>query len=139
VKEVGMLNADIAAAISKMGHMDEIMVVDAGFPIPSGINTIDLSLAVNKPTILEVIEELLKYFSVEKIVMAEQTKETSPTKFKNISEMFDKSVKIDIIQHTELKQRSKGIKAIIKTGDFTAYSNVLLVSAGGPRWYCEKG
>jgi D-ribose pyranase len=45
---------------------------------------------------------------------------------------------VETIAHTELKQRSRGVKAIIRTGDFTAYSNVLLVSGAGERWYVEK-
>lgn len=138
MKEIGILNAEISYAISKLGHMDEMMVVDAGFPIPQGVNTVDLSLDVNVPTVLQVLEVLLKYFSVEKIIMSNQTNQTSPTKFKSIAEKFDKSVEVEIMEHSDLKLRSKGVKLIIRTGDFTAYSNVLLVSAGGSRWYCEK-
>jgi D-ribose pyranase len=139
MKEIGILNADISNAISRMGHMDEIMVIDAGFPIPLGVNTIDLSLAINKPTVVEVLDELLKYFSVEKIILANETKKINPSMFDNVIGKFDKSVAVETIPHTELKQRSKSVKAIIRTGDFTANTNVLLVSAGGPRWYCEKG
>ena len=138
MKEVGILNAEISYAISKLGHMDEMMVVDAGFPIPQGVNTVDLSLDVNVPTVLQVLDVLLKYFSVEKIVLANQTKQTSPTKFKDIVEKFDKDIDTETIEHSDLKLRSKGVKVIIRTGDFTAFSNVLLVSAGGTRWYCEK-
>lgn len=138
MKETGILNAEIDSAISRLGHMDEMMVVDAGFPIPLGVNTIDLSIAVNKPTVLEVLEELLKHFSVEKIVLSQSTKETSPTKFDNIVKMFDENVDVETITHSELKQRSKSVKTIIRTGDFTAFSNVLMVSSGGSRWYCEK-
>jgi D-ribose pyranose/furanose isomerase RbsD len=28
---------------------------------------------------------------------------------------------------------------VIRTGDFTAYGNVILVSGAGDRWYLEKG
>ena len=33
---------------------------------------------------------------------------------------------------------TRDVKFVIRTGDFTANSNIVLVSAGGPRWYCEK-
>lgn len=29
-------------------------------------------------------------------------------------------------------------KCIIRTADFTAYGNVILISGAGDRWYCEK-
>jgi len=35
-------------------------------------------------------------------------------------------------------RKSGQVKAVIRTGDFTAYSNILLVSGGGGRWYLEK-
>ena len=36
MKEIGLLNSDIADVISRLGHMDEVIVCDAGFPIPAG-------------------------------------------------------------------------------------------------------
>jgi D-ribose pyranase len=123
---------------SMMGHMDELIVCDAGFPIPLGVRTVDISLAKDKPTVPELLEELKKHFSVEKVIMAKETKETSPTRFNAIVATFGKDIPVETMPHSEFKQRSKGVKAVIRTGDFTAYSNVLLVSGAGDRWYCEK-
>ena len=138
MKEIGILNNDIAEIIGNQGHMDELIVVDAGFPIPLGIKVADISLDVNKPTVLEVLEELVKYHSVEKLVLANETEETSPTRFKAMVDVFQDGIEVEMTPHTEFKKRSKGVKAIIRTGDFTAYSNILLVSGPGDRWYCEK-
>ncbi|HHY48076.1 MAG TPA: D-ribose pyranase [Firmicutes bacterium] len=138
MKEVGMLNAEISYAISRLGHMDEIIICDAGFPIPLGVKTIDISLAPNKPTLVEVLSELLKYFSVERAILADETRKLNPTRFNDIIGLFDKSVEVETISHAELKQRSRSVKAVVRTGDFTAYSNVLLVSGAGSRWYVEE-
>lgn len=137
MKEVGILNSDLADIISNQGHMDEMMVVDAGYPIPMGVDTLDLSLDEGKPTVLEVLEVIAKYHSVEKLVFANETKETSPTRFQAIIDVFQDDIEVETIPHSELKPHSKGIKAIVRTGDFTAYSNVLLVSGAGDRWYLE--
>ncbi len=40
--------------------------------------------------------------------------------------------------HQDLKKLSREVKAVIRTGDFTAYGNVILVSGAGVRWYMEK-
>jgi D-ribose pyranose/furanose isomerase RbsD len=40
--------------------------------------------------------------------------------------------------HADFKQRSRGVKAIVRSGDFTAYANILLVSGAGPRWFVEQ-
>jgi D-ribose pyranase len=134
--EIGILNRDIAESISKMGHMDEMIVCDAGFPIPDGVKTIDISLSENIPTVDDFLKILKKYFSVEKLVLAEETKKVSPSKFKKICGIFDKA-EVEIIPHTELKKRSRNVKAIVRTGDFTAFTNVLIVSGPGDRWFVE--
>ena len=138
MKETGLLNIEISDAIAHLGHMDELIICDAGFPIPAGVRSIDVSLKDNQPTTVEVLTEILKHFSVEKIVLAEETQKHSPTMFAQLTGLFDKSVVVETIAHTDLKQRSRGVKAIVRSGDFTAYSNILLVSAGGPRWFIEK-
>ncbi|MHC4659162.1 MAG: D-ribose pyranase [Planctomycetota bacterium] len=139
MRETGILNGDICDVLSTMGHMDELIVCDAGFPIPLGVRTVDISLAKDKPTVLELLEELKTHFSVEKVVMANETKNVSPSRFKAIVDIYGSDMPVETMPHSEFKQRSKTVKAVIRTGDFTAYSNVLLVSAGGPRWYVEKG
>lgn len=138
MKEVGMLNSDISDVLSRAGHRDEIMVCDAGFAIPLGVRTIDIALSENCPTVEEVIDELLKYFSVEELVIADESRQTNPSKVQMITGLFEDGIKIQFIDHEELKKRSRQVKAIIRTGDFTAYSNFLLISAGGPRWLLEK-
>ena len=138
MKEIGITNRQIAKIISEQGHMDLLMVVDAGFPIPKEVECIDISLSENKPMVLEVLAELKKYFSVEKMIMANQTKATSPTLFQAISNSFGENMPVETIDHADFKLLSKTVKAVIRTGDFTAYANVMLVSGAGDRWYCEK-
>jgi D-ribose pyranase len=138
MRETGIVNNEISDVFSMMGHMDELIVCDAGFPIPLGVRTVDISLAKNRPTVLQMLKELKRHFSVEKLVMANETKETSPARFDAIIEIFGKDMPVETMPHTEFKKHSMSVKAVIRTGDFTAYSNVLLVSGAGNRWYCEK-
>jgi D-ribose pyranase len=138
MKEVGLLNSDLSDVVSRLGHMDELIVCDAGFPVPLGVRTVDIALAVNQPTVDEVLAVLLPEFSVERIVLAEETRRHSPSMFARLTARFGADVVVESIPHTVFKQRSRNVKAIIRTGDFTAYSNILLVSAGGPRWMVEK-
>jgi D-ribose pyranase len=138
MKEVGIINRDIAAAISKQGHTDLLMTVDAGFSIPNGVEVIDISLGENRPTVPEVLAELKKFFSVEKMIMANQTKDISPTLFANISKAFGEGVPVETVDHASIREMSKNVKTIIRTGDFTAYGNVILVSGAGNRWFYEN-
>lgn len=138
MKEVGMINGQIDAALNRQGHMDLLMVVDAGFPCPDHVELIDIALSEGVPAILDVLAELRKFHSVEKIVMAHETRDHNPTYFENVSKSFGDKAELEVIPHTELKQRSHHVKTIIRTGDFTAWGNVMLVSGAGDRWQMEK-
>jgi D-ribose pyranase len=138
MNETGTINRGIAKVLSEQGHGDLLMVVDAGFAIPKEVEVVDISLGENNPMVLTVLAELRKFYSVEKMIMANQTKEISPTLFDAISKSFGENIPVETIDHTDLKLLAKSVKAVIRTGDFTAYGNVILVSGAGDRWYLEN-
>jgi len=138
MKEVGMLNRQIDSALNRQGHMDGFMVVDAGFPCPDHVELIDVALSPGKPSVLEVLAEIAAVHSVEKVVLAEETRQHNPAHFERIAAAFGKDVAVEVVPHDELKKRSREVKTIVRTGDFTAWGNVLLVSGAGPRWIMER-
>lgn len=138
MNEHGIINRNLAKIIAEQGHLDLLMIVDAGFAIPLGIEVVDLSLKENSPMVIDVLTELKKFHSVEKLILAKQTKDTNPKFFEDISKALDEDIDVEVIEHSELKQLAKTVKAIIRTGDFTAFGNVALVSGAGRRWFCEK-
>ena len=137
MKETGIVNRHIAAAISEQGHGDLLLVTDAGFAIPKHVEVIDISLAENVPMVMDLLEELNKFFSVEKMYMSKETEEISPSHFKKVSAAFGENVEVETLPHAKMKKLGREVKAAIRTGDFTAYGNVILVSGAGDRWYCE--
>jgi D-ribose pyranase len=138
MKEVGMLNRQIDSALNRQGHTDCFMVVDAGFPCPDDVELIDIALSPGKPSVLEALAEIALVHSVEKVVLAEETREHNPTHFGKVAGAFGKGVEVEVVPHAELKRRSREVKTIVRTGDFTAWGNVLLVSGSGPRWITER-
>ncbi len=138
MQEGGILNRDMARVLARMGHLDELIVCDAGFPVPDCTETIDLSLAENRPRVPEVLALLRAWFSVEKMIVAEETATHSPALLREVHEVLGVTLPLETIPHSVLKFRSRGVKAIIRTGDFTAYANVLIVSGAGERWFVEK-
>ena len=54
--ETGILNRDIAAELARMGHTDRLLIADAGLAIPDSTRVIDLSLAENVPTAVDVLK-----------------------------------------------------------------------------------
>lgn len=138
MNEQGIINRNLAKIIAEQGHLDLLMVVDAGFAIPLGVEVVDLSLKENSPMVIDVLTELKKFHSVEKLILAKQTKDTNPKYFEDISKALGEDIDVEVVEHAELKQLAKTVKAVIRTGDFTAFGNVALISGAGHRWYCEK-
>jgi len=44
VKKGNVLNADISALVARLGHTDQVVIGDAGLPIPASTLRIDLAL-----------------------------------------------------------------------------------------------
>ncbi|HEY8805657.1 MAG TPA: D-ribose pyranase [Clostridium sp.] len=126
--KTGILNPQISNVLSSLGHMDMIVVSDAGLPIPTGVERIDLAWRPNEPRYLEVLKEILKYIVVEKAILAEELKTVSPEIHAEILKALPSNIEIEYVPHTELKDKTKFVKAIIRTGEFTPYPSVILVS-----------
>ena len=53
MKKGQLLNQHISAIIAGMGHTDELVIADAGLPIPEGTNRVDLALTKGIPAFLD--------------------------------------------------------------------------------------
>ncbi len=72
------------------------------------------------------------------MVIASQTQKLNSTLFLNFSRAFGEDVIVETIDHSKLKEMSKTVKTIIRTGDFTAHGNIILVPGAGNRWFIEN-
>ena len=132
--ETGILNRDIAAELARMGHTDRLLIADAGLAIPDSTRVIDLSLAENVPTAVDVLKELLKHFSVEGIILSQATLDVSPSREREFKACFPPELPCQVVGHPHFRDElTRQVKFAIRTGDFTANSNIILISAGGPR------
>ncbi len=50
MKKGVLLNSDVSAVVSRLGHTDQIAICDAGLPIPAVTPRIDLALTQGVPT-----------------------------------------------------------------------------------------
>jgi D-ribose pyranase len=136
--EAGCLNREITKFLARQGHTDRFMICDAGFAIPDTVHTIDISISQNNPTVETTIKEVLRNFSVEGIIISDSMITSSPSKFDRIKQLFGKDIPCSSVSQDKLRELSNSVKFIIRTGDFTAFSNILVVSGAGDRWFIEK-
>ncbi len=127
MKKIGVLNRDVSEVIAGMGHMDMLVIADAGLPIPRATRRIDLAVREGVPGFLETVEAIASELKVQKIIVAEETARTSPHVREALLKIFSDS-DIETVSHTRLKELCKEAVAVVRTGEFTPYANVILVS-----------
>lgn len=132
MKRNGILNSSISTVLSSMGHTDSICIGDCGLPIPDETKRIDLALRFNTPSFLETLDVVTDDMAVESYILAEEIKDQNPEMMENIRIMMNKKFP-DAVEwftsHENLKEQTKTCKAVIRTGEITAFSNIILVSA----------
>ena len=125
----GTLNGQLARVISETGHTDQVVVPDAGLPIPAGVDRVDLALREGVPAFLEVLDTVLDELEVEGAVMSEEIKHTSPDMLQEIQARLDaRGVSAVFVPHVEFKAATGGARAAVRSGEFTPYANVLLTA-----------
>jgi D-ribose pyranase len=64
---------------------------------------------------------------VERAIVAEEMLDVSPQLYQAVEEMLG-DVPIETTTHLMLKEWSRSARAVIRTGEFTSYANVILVA-----------
>lgn len=127
MKKTGLLNSEISAIISQMGHTESMAIGDCGLPIPKETKRIDLALIKDIPTFIGTLKAVLTELQIEEVELAKETMEVSPDLYEEIKKEIG-NVKITLITHEELKSKLKECKAVIRTGEQTPYANIILKS-----------
>jgi len=127
VKKTGILNQPISSVIAGLGHMDTLVIADAGLPIPPETQRIDLALTEGIPTFLDTLRVVLTEMQVEQAVVAEEMLEVNPKVYETVKELLG-DVPIETVTHLIFKEQTRSARAVVRTGEFTPYANVILVA-----------
>ncbi|AEF94753.1 D-ribose pyranase [Desulfotomaculum nigrificans CO-1-SRB] len=124
MKKHGILHRELAALIASLGHGDAIVVADSGLPVPPGVTCIDLAVTKNVPGFLPVLEAIMYELVVERAVVAREL-ENNPELRQAIADKVA-PVELQTVTHENLKQLSQKARAVIRTGEWTPYANIIL-------------
>lgn len=127
MKKTTLLQSDLSYVIATMGHMDTLVIADAGLPIPSETARIDLALTKGVPGATQTLRVILDELKVEKVILAEEVKERNPEFLADVQELLP-NVPVEFVPHTDFKARTASARAVVRTGEFAPYANVILVS-----------
>jgi D-ribose pyranase len=123
VKRTGIINANLAGAMGRLGHTDLVVICDAGLPIPSGPAVVDLAFRFGIPAFETVLSGLLEELVVESAIAAEEVEAQNPRSYELLKTGLPD---LTLVPHEELKRMAAGAKLVVRTGEATPYSNVIL-------------
>jgi D-ribose pyranase len=130
--QTGILNPHVLDLIARVRHTNTLVIADWAFPFWPQIETVDISLTQGIPTVLDVLELLKPNFKIGRIMQAEEFLTTNPAE---TVQAFDNSfagfpgVAVERLAHTAFKTHVPNAIGLIRTGDPTAYGNLILESA----------
>jgi D-ribose pyranase len=122
MKREGIINARLAGALAGLGHTDHVVVCDAGLPIPSGLEVVDLAFRFGVPSFENVLSGVLEELVVEGATAAEEVERNR----RSYEFLTTRLPDLGFVPHEELKRMVPEAKLVIRTGEATPYSNVIL-------------
>jgi D-ribose pyranase len=125
----GILNPHVLDLIARVRHTNTLVIADRGFPYWPRIETVDISLVDDVPTVRQVLAALKDNFVVGAAFMAEEfLAQNGETVQREYAELLG-PVKIAFEPHPAFKIRVPNAVGLIRTGDTTQYGNIVLESA----------
>ena len=125
MKKKGILNVELSAALAGLGHMEKVLIGDAGMPVPENVPVIDLVLVAGIPTFEQVVKAIAEEIVVEKYTVASEMKEKNQRNRKMLEETFEGTEREEM-PHAALKEFTAQCKFAVRTGENTPFANVVI-------------
>lgn len=127
--KTGILNPQVNALLSRIRHTNTLVIADRGFPFWPMIETVDLSLVDDIPTVLQVLRAITPNFMIGQAFMAEEFRQVNtPAVQASFQEAFG-DIPVTYEPHNVFKTRVPQAIGLIRSGDTIQYANMILESA----------
>jgi D-ribose pyranase len=125
----GILNPRLLSLLAHFRHTNTLVIADRGFPFWPQIETVDLSLVDDLPTVLQTLAAVRANCVIGKTWMAKEFLRMNDrrTQARFISAL--KGASLSFEPHGDFKKRVPNAIGLIRTGDTTPYANLILESA----------
>ena len=125
MKRTTLLHAELSEVIARLGHGDLLVIGDAGLPIPDGPRRIDLAVSANVPRLRDVLAAVLAEMQVESALIADELAPANETVHGELLRQLGRTP-LSTVSHEQFKAATRGARAIVRTGEFSPYANVIL-------------
>lgn len=127
--KTGILNPHLLDLLARIRHTNTLVIADRGFPFWPMVETIDISLVDDIPTVLEVLGAIRPNFRIGKAWMAQEFLDQNADETKTAFAKALDGIEVSYEAHVKFKKRVPYAIGLIRTGDTTQYANLILESA----------
>ncbi len=124
----GILNPELRSLLARVRHTNGLIIADRGFPFWPEIETVDLALTNDIPTVLQVLTAIREDFQPVHAFMADEFLKENQAAIKARFAKALKGIPTTYEPHSEFKNRVPSVIGLIRTGDTIPYANLILIS-----------
>jgi D-ribose pyranase len=126
----GILNPQVLSLLARVRHTNLLVIADRGFPFWPQIETVDLSLVDDVPTVRQVFLAVRANFALGAVFMAEEFRtHNSPDIQAGLARDCDRLPLHFEPHESAFKKRVPSAIGLIRTADTIPFANMILVSA----------
>ena len=127
--KTGILNPQINSLLSRVRHTNTLVIADRGFPFWPEIETVDISLVDDIPTVLQVLDAIRPDFNIGRVYAAEEFRQHNDKARQRALVAHLAGLPLVFEPHGDLKKRVPNAIGLIRTGDTVPYANLVIESA----------
>ena len=125
----GILNPAVLSLLARVRHTNTLVIADRGFPFWPQLETVDLALVDDIPTVLQVLDALRPNFVIGRVFAAEEFRINNGKTRQDALTSHLPGIPLVFEPHIEFKKRVPHAIGLIRTGDTIPYANLILESA----------
>ena len=123
-----ILNPHLLSLLARVRHTNALVIADRGFPFWPQIETIDISLMDDVPTVLQVLAAIRQDFHASAAYMAREFLDHNSDETRGLFAKALEGIPTTHEPHIDFKRRVPSAIGLIRTGDTIQYANLILVS-----------
>ena len=124
----GILNPRILSLLARVRHTNALVIADRGFPFWQQIETVDISVVDDLPTVLQVLAAIRGNFNATQAFMAREFQKNNSAATRAAFAKGLAGIPTKFEPHIQFKKRVPNAIGLIRTGDTTQYANMILIS-----------
>ena len=125
---IKILNPALLSLLARVRHTNALVIADGRFPFWPQIETVDISLTNDIPTVLQVVAAIRPEFNATEAYMAREFLEHNNARIRAAFAKALSGIALKHEPHIEFKRRIPSAIGLIRTGDVLPYANLILVS-----------